>query len=116
MNDNTTTIEDLKLKIRQFSIDRDWTVYDPKDAKNFSVALAVEAAELMEIFMWLHSDNADKVLENPDEFTHLKEEVADVFWYLIRICDCCNIDLAEAVCDKAIKNAVKYPPLQKNKE
>ena len=77
------------------------------------MALTVEAAELAEIFMWLHSDEADSVREDPKEFEHLKEEVADVFWYLCRICRHFDIDLAEAVEDKSVKNAKKYPVAEK---
>lgn len=80
-----------------------------QNAKDLVMALNVEAAELSEIFMWLHSDAADKVREDTREYEHLKEEIADVFWYLCRICGHFNIDLSEAVADKAVKNARKYP-------
>ena len=73
------------------------------------MALSVEAAELSEIFMWLHSDDADSVKDNPEEFEHLREELADVFWYLCRVCDHFDVDLSKAVEDKTVKNARKYP-------
>lgn len=113
MTDETTTIAMMKEKILQFSLDRDWSTYSPEEAKNFTMALAVEAAELMEIFMWTHSDDVASIKDKPQEYTHLQEEVADVFWYLIRLCQCMDIDLAQAVCDKEIKNAKKYPPKEK---
>ncbi len=112
MDDKTTTVEELKDRIRKFSQERNWPTTDVKSTKDFSVALAVEAAELMEIFQWTHSDEVAKAVSDPDTFTHMQEEIADIFWYLIRICDSCNIDLTTAVFDKAIKNAKKYPPIK----
>lgn len=111
MNDKTTTVENLKLKIKQFCEDRNWET-NAVDSKNLSVALAVEAAELMEIFMWAKTNDVEKLLEKPEQHMHIQEEIADVFWYLVRICQCCDIDLTEAVFDKAVKNANKYPALK----
>lgn len=109
MTDKITTIEDLKDHIRAFSKARGWTDNNPKD---LVMALTVEAAELAEIFMWTHSDQADQVREDPREFEHLQEELADVFWYLLRVCDHFSIDLAQAVEEKTVKNALKYPAME----
>ncbi len=111
-NDSNTTLEQLKDKILQFSIDRDWSAQDPRDTKNFTMALTVEAAELMEIFQWAHTEDVEQILKDEAKFTHIKEEVADVFWYLMRICNCAGIDLTQAVIDKEQKNAIKYPPVK----
>lgn len=107
MNDRQMTISDLKKKITTFSKRRGW---DKKEnIKDLVMALTVEASELMEIFQWIHSDNTDTIKHDEKKYEHVKEEVADVFWYLIRICKHFDIDLTEAVEDKAIKNAIKYP-------
>ena len=73
------------------------------------MALTVEAAELAEIFMWLHSDEADGIKGKAAEYRHLGEELADVFWFVCRLCEHFDIDLADAVEKKTAKNAVKYP-------
>ncbi len=109
MTDHTATMARLKNYIQDFSDARGWR--KDQNAKDLAMALTVEAAELAEIFMWLHSDEADSVRENAGEFEHLREELADVFWYLCRICEHFDIDLATAVEEKAVKNARKYPPL-----
>ena len=106
MNDKHTTVSELKEKNAAFVKERGW---DGENAKDLSMALSIEAAELMEIFSWLHSDDADGVKGNPKEFEHLKEEIADVFLYLIRMCEHFEIDLAQAVEEKMAKNAIKYP-------
>lgn len=107
MLDNVTTISQLKDKISEFSKERDWDKRE--NVKDLVMALSVEASELLEIFQWIHSDDAYKIKENEAEFVHLKEEISDVFWYLMRICSHFDIDLTESVNDKAIKNAKKYP-------
>ncbi len=114
MTDKITTIEQLREKIDKFSEERNWN--DGSNGKNLAMALTVEAGELLEIFMWKHSDEADEIRNNSSEFTHLKEEIADIFWYLMRICNHYEIDLTDAVFDKAIKNAKKYPPLSEVKK
>ncbi len=107
MTDQTTTLAQIKQHIQDFSDARGWR--KGQNAKDLAMALTVEAAELAEIFMWLHSDRADDVKEDPKEFEHLQEEIADVFWYLCRLCEHFDIDLAGAVEDKTEKNARKYP-------
>lgn len=107
MTDKTATVEELKTHIQNFSDKRGW--HKDQNAKDLVMALGVEAAELAEIFMWLHSDNADSVKEDRDKYQHLQEEIADVFWYLCRLCIHFDVDLAKAVAEKTVKNAQKYP-------
>ena len=111
MNDKITTVEEIKKYIQSFSDERGWR--KDQNAKDLVMALTVEAAELAEIFMWLHSDDADSVKENEKEFLHLQEELADVFWFICRLCEHYDIDLAGAVEAKTAKNAEKYPVLLK---
>ncbi|HHU59914.1 TPA: nucleotide pyrophosphohydrolase [bacterium] len=110
MEDNKTTIEELKSKIVKFTKDRDWD--KGADAKSIVMSLAIEAAELMEIFQWTHTDKVDDIKKDEKRFEHLKEEIADVFWYLLRLCAHFDIDLAKAVEDKAEKNNARYPAKQ----
>ena len=105
MTDKTTTIAEIKKHIQDFSDARGWR--KDQNAKDLVMALTVEAAELTEIFMWLHSDDADSVKEN--DYQHLQEELADVFWYVCRLCEHFDVDLAQAVEKKTFKNAEKYP-------
>ena len=107
MTDKTTTLADIRKHIRDFSDARGWQTNG--NAKDYVMALTVETAELAEIFMWLHSDKADSVKDDAAEYEHLREELADVFWYTCRLCEHFNVDLAQAVADKTVKNARKYP-------
>ena len=96
----------LKLQ-RAFVSERKWKKFHTP--KNLSMALAVEAAELMEIFQWLSQAEARKVMNNPAKAKAVSHELADVFCYLLRLADVLNVDLEEAFWEKMRHNQVKYP-------
>lgn len=107
MPDEVTTVGELKSLVQQFVAERNWQPFH--DAKNLSMSLAIEAAELMEHFQWLRSDQLDTLLSDPEKIWQIKEEAADVFAYLLSFAHRLDIDLSAALTDKMIKNAVKYP-------
>lgn len=98
--------------IKTFSRERDWDRHH--NPKNLAMALSVETAELVEIFQWLTPEQCDNL--PPHKHEHLKEEVADVAVYLLRICMAYDIDLEEAIIEKMKKNEKKYPLYDTNGE
>jgi dCTP diphosphatase len=101
-------IEKMKHFFRHFAREREWECFHKP--KNLAIALAVEAAELMEIFQWLGEDQSLHVKNDPQKLQAVKDEVADVFIYLLRLTDCLEIDLSSAFWEKMEKNRKKYPP------
>ena len=97
-------IDSLQKRLREFANERDWVQYH--NPKNLSMALVVEAAELVEMFQWLTPEESLSIKSNTD---HVAEEIADIFLYLIRIADVLDIDLPKAVEQKLEKNKMKYP-------
>lgn len=95
----------LRKALRQFAAERDWDQFH--SPKNLAIALNVEAAELLEHFQWL-SDAESAVLQ-PDKRAKVREELADVLLYLIRLGDKLDIDLMQAAAEKISINAEKYP-------
>jgi len=98
-------IEVLRDKLRQFAAERDWDQFH--SPKNLAMALSVEAAELLEHFQWL--SDAESAALAPEKRIKIREELADVLLYLIRLADKLDIDLATAAADKLNVNAQKYP-------
>jgi dCTP diphosphatase len=98
-------IEVLRDKLRQFAAERDWDQFH--SPKNLAMALSVEAAELLEHFQWL--SDAESAALAPEKRVKIREELADVLLYLIRLADKLDIDLATAAADKLSVNAQKYP-------
>ncbi len=107
MSDKITTVSELREIIENFSDARGWG--KSQNPKNLAISLSLEASEVLEIFQWVDTENAHEIKNNPEKFQHLKEEVADVFWYLTNLCDHFDIDLTEAVKDKERKNALRFP-------
>ena len=96
----------LKLQ-RAFVNERKWKKFHTP--KNLSMALAGEAAELMEIFQWLSQAESTRVMEDPAKAQAVSHELADVFYYLLRLADVLDVDLEKAFWDKMRHNAAKYP-------
>jgi dCTP diphosphatase len=97
----------IQRALREFADERDWDQFH--SPKNLAIALSVEAAELLERFQWLKDSESYRLPEKPEDYRAVREEVADVLIYLLRLADRLNIDLDEAVHEKMRKNAEKYP-------
>ena len=98
-------IETLLGRIQKFADERDWEQFH--SPKNISMALAVEASELLEHFQWMSQEESRNI--QGDKKLEVADEVADVFLYLLRMCEQLDIDLIEAAHQKIDKNAIKYP-------
>ncbi len=95
----------LRDRLRQFAAEREWQQFHAP--KNLAIALSVEAAELLEHFQWLTVE-ASRELTAAD-LAEVREELADVLLYLVRLADELGVDLAAAASDKIALNARKYP-------
>lgn len=104
-DDSSTTVAELKAVVQQFVDERNWRKFH--NAKNLSMSLAIEAAELMEHFQWLTTDEV--VAGEQQDFAEIADELADVTCYALAIANVLKIDLAQAVNSKMVKNRVKYP-------
>lgn len=102
MSDSLTN---LRQRIDQFVTERDWAQFHTP--KNLSMALIVEAAELVEQFQWNTPEESLQL--SPEKREAVSHELADTFVYLLRIAEVLNIDLIEAANQKIDLNAKKYP-------
>lgn len=100
-----TDIQLLTLSLRAFAEEREWAPFH--SPKNLASALIVESAELLEHFQWL--TEAQSAQLPPAQVSEIAAEAADVFLYLLQLCDKLGIDLAQAARDKMLRNAEKYP-------
>jgi dCTP diphosphatase len=99
------SIESLTEALRRFAAERDWAQFH--SPKNLACALSVEAAELLEHFQWL-SDEQSRALDE-GRLEAVRQELADVFLYLLQLADGLRVDLGQAALDKLALNARKYP-------
>ena len=99
------SMEQLREQVRKFADARDWAQFHTP--KNLAMALAVEAAELMEHFQWLTPQQSARLSPQPKRA--VAEEIADVLIYLVRLSDVLGVDMLAAAFAKIAVNARKYP-------
>ena len=105
--DDKATIGWLKREVISFRDERNWQKFH--DPKNLSMALSVESSELQELFLWKSEDQIGELLLSESGGRRVREELADIFIYLLYISERCGIDLSDAVLDKIKINRKKYP-------
>jgi NTP pyrophosphatase (non-canonical NTP hydrolase) len=105
--DATTTIANLKDRVLAFTRERDWEQFH--SPKNLSMALAAEAGELMEHFLWTDSAASQERCQDAARRRKIEEEIADVVIYSLEFANVTGIDLAAAIEAKLTANAQKYP-------
>lgn len=103
--DSTCSLSELKQVVEEFVSQRTWHKFH--NAKNLSMALAVEAAELMEHYQWLTTEQT--VAGEGVDLQQVTDELADITSYVLALANTLDIDLASAVVNKMVKNRVKYP-------
>lgn len=99
------TLDELQAEVRAFADARDWGQYH--SPRNLAMALSVEAAELLELYLWCTDDGPQPPQPNREE--RVADEAADVLMCLLNFCDRAGVDLAEALRVKLAKAALKYP-------
>ncbi len=102
---NEPAIEELKLKLREFAQVRDWEQFH--SPKNLSMALSVEASELLEHFQWMTEKDSYELA--PQRQAAVAFEMADIFIFLLRLSDQLNIDLVDMTRRKMEINEKRYP-------
>jgi NTP pyrophosphatase (non-canonical NTP hydrolase) len=105
--DSTVTIAQLKARVLAFVRERDWEQFHTP--KNLSMALAAEAGELMEHFLWATPEQSRDIAAGPAKSARVAEELADVVIYALEFANATGIDVAAAVDLKMAANAKKYP-------
>ncbi len=96
---NMSDIQSITAQLVLFRDERDWAQFhNPKD---LALALSIEAAELLELFLWKNAEDADT--------DKLKDELADVFSFAFLLAEKYQLDVQQIIQEKILKNADKYP-------
>ncbi|MCZ8218845.1 MAG: nucleotide pyrophosphohydrolase [Acidovorax sp.] len=97
----------LEAALQKFADERDWNQYH--SPKNLAMALTGEIGELVEIFQWLTEEQSKAVAQDPKTARAVRDELADVLLYMVRLSSVLGVDLNEAVTAKLASNGQKYP-------
>ncbi len=94
-----TESEEIIQELKNFRNERDWEQFhNPKD---LALAINVEAGELLELFLWINSKDANT--------EKVKEELADIFSFAFLLADKYGFDVKQIILDKIKLNGEKYP-------
>lgn len=107
LTDSTATLSELKRRVLAFVRERDWEQFHTP--KNLSMALAAEAGELMEHFLWATAEQSRDIAADPAKRRRIADEVADVVIYALEFANITGLDLAAAIEAKMASNAQRYP-------
>ncbi len=99
---DSKTFQELEQRILQYGIDRNWQQFHKP--KNMALSLSLEANEVLELFQWSIDNDI-----MPDRANQLSAELADVFYWLIKLSHHYQVDLGEALKEKMARNEAKYP-------
>ena len=97
---------ELRDTLRKFVAERDWDQFH--SPKNLAMALSVEAAELVEHFQWLTEAQSRSL--SPEKLGEVRDEMADVLVYLVRLADKLDVDPLAAAAAKMKKKRSIPPP------
>jgi dCTP diphosphatase len=107
MNDSQKTVSQLRAEVAEFIAERDWQQFHAP--KNLAMALAIEAAELMEHFQWLTVEQSRELKQDASRKQAVGEELADVLCYVLAMANELELDMTETMLAKMVRNRQKYP-------
>jgi len=107
MMDQDTTIAELRQRVAEFVSARAWEQFHTP--KNLSVAIAIEAAELMEHFQWLSMEQATSAVQDDEKRAAVADELADVLIYGLSLANALDVDVSKVVLVKLERNEQRFP-------
>jgi dCTP diphosphatase len=105
--DSTTTVDELRRMMATFVEERDWRQFHAP--KNLAMAMACEAAELMDHFLWMENDASREMVKDPAKRAGVADEIADCLGVCLALANALDLDLSDAFRDKMARNVLKYP-------
>jgi NTP pyrophosphatase (non-canonical NTP hydrolase) len=104
---NETELKVLAKVVRDFCEARDWDHFH--GLKDLAIGLVTEASELLELTRFQSETDLQNLLQESAYREKLSDELADVFFFALRLADRNKLDLHQALLNKMQKNSLKYP-------
>jgi len=105
--DKEKSVQELKEMVKKFCEVRDWDKFH--NAKDLAIGVSTEASELLEHFRFKSEEEIIEIFNDKNKVLEISEEIADVFYFLLRFSQKYNIDLSKALINKTKKNEARYP-------
>ena len=107
MDDLATRVAELKQMVKKFSEERDWDQFhNPKD---LAIGIVTEASELLQEFRFKTDGEIEALFKDPASSRKVRDELADVFYFALRLAQKYGIDVSESLREKLKANAERYP-------
>jgi NTP pyrophosphatase (non-canonical NTP hydrolase) len=104
---NSQSIQELQNIVKNFCQERDWDQFHP--IKDLAIGISTEANELLDLFRFKSDEQIKNLLNEPQYKEKVEHEVADVFFFILRLAQMNKIDLSQVLQKKLELNALKYP-------
>lgn len=109
--DKKVTLQELKDYVKVFCDGREWgKSHTPKD---MAIQMITEAAELLEHFRFYNEKQVDEKMHDKVSKEQIEEELADIFYGVLRFAQLYDIDLSDTFIKKMEKTGKKYPAQKK---
>lgn len=92
-------LNEIIKRIKKFRDERDWRQFH--NSKDLSLAISIESAELLELFLWKGNEDVDQ--------DKLKEELADILTFCLLLSEKHGFDVEQIIAEKIAQNEDKYP-------
>lgn len=107
--DRLDSVSALTDAVSDFAARRNWGQFH--DPKSLLLALVGEVGEVAELMQWTREGAVAAELGSGDGAQRIRDELADVFLYLVRLADVLDVDLADAAWKKLARNETRFPPV-----
>jgi len=107
LDDMVTRVAELKQMVKKFSEERDWDQFH--NAKDLAIGIVTEASELLETFRFKSDMEVEDLFQDESSAKKIRDELADIFYFTLRLAQKYNIDVSKALDEKIKDNAKKYP-------
>ena len=105
--DATRTVDQLKELVRKFCSEREWDQFH--NAKELSIGICTEASELLQHFRFKSETDVEQMMTDSRTRSEIDSEIADVFFFLLRMSQRYDVDLSCILRTKLDANATRYP-------
>lgn len=100
-------LQKLTGLVREFCEARDWDQFH--GAKDLAIGISTEAAELLDLFRFKNENEVAARFQDPTSREKIEDEIADIFFFVLRFSQMNKIDLEQSLRNKMAKSALKYP-------
>lgn len=101
------SLEELQSLVEEFCEARKWDPFHT--AKDLAIGVVTEASELLSLFRFKNDKECTEMFYDEGKIQDIEDELADVFFFILRFSKKYNVDISKALVKKIEKNGVKYP-------